>query len=48
VFVLVALLCLLFYARLPGRLPSEVDFRAVTERLKAELRPGDALLLFPW
>jgi hypothetical protein len=48
VFVLVAVLCLLFYARLPGQLPTEVDHRAVSERLKAELRPGDAVLLFPW
>jgi len=47
-FVLVALLCLLFYARLPGRLPSEVDYLAVSERLKAEFRPRDAVLLFPW
>jgi hypothetical protein len=48
VFVLVALLCLLFYARLPGRFPSEADYRAVSERLKAERRPGDVVLLFPW
>jgi hypothetical protein len=48
VFVLVAVLCLLFYARLPGELPREVDYRAVSDRLKAELRPGDAVLLFPW
>ncbi|WP_224244372.1 hypothetical protein [Hyalangium gracile] len=46
--VLVALLCLLFYARLPGRLASEADYRAVAERLQAELKPGDAVLLFPW
>ncbi|WP_224365365.1 hypothetical protein [Hyalangium versicolor] len=46
--VLVALLCLLFYARLPGRFASEADYRAVSERLRAELRPGDAVLLFPW
>jgi hypothetical protein len=48
VLVLVALLCLVFYARLPGRLPTEPDYRAVSERLRAELRPGDAVLLFPW
>jgi len=48
VFVLVALLCLLFYARLPGRLPSAADYGAVSERLKAEQRPGDVVLLFPW
>lgn len=47
-FVLVALLCLSFYARLPGRFPSEADYLAVRERLNAELRPGDAVLLFPW
>jgi hypothetical protein len=47
-FILVALLCLVFYARLPGRLPSEADYRAVSDRLRAELRRGDAVLLFPW
>lgn len=46
--LLVALLSLLFHLRLPGRLPSEGDYRAVAERLKAEARPGDAVLLFPW
>jgi hypothetical protein len=46
--VSVGLLCLLFYARLPGRLPSEADYRAVSERLRAEMKPGDAVLLFPW
>ncbi|MBJ6759215.1 hypothetical protein JGU66_00480 [Myxococcaceae bacterium JPH2] len=46
--LLVALLCLLFHFRLPGRLPSEADYRAVAERLRAEARPGDAVLLFPW
>jgi hypothetical protein len=44
----VALLCLVFQARLPGRLPTEADYRAVTEQLQAQLRPGDAVLLFPW
>jgi hypothetical protein len=48
VTVLVALLCLLFYVRLPGKFPSDEDYRAVSERLRAELRPGDAVLLFPW
>jgi hypothetical protein len=48
VLILVALLCLLFYARLPGRFPSEADYRAVSERLRAEQQPGDAVLLFPW
>jgi hypothetical protein len=46
--VLVALLCLVFYARLPGRFPAEADYRAVSEHLRAHLRPGDAVLLFPW
>ncbi|HZI11400.1 MAG TPA: hypothetical protein VE153_13530 [Myxococcus sp.] len=46
--LLVALLALLFHLRLPGRLPSEGDYRAVAERLKSEARPGDAVLLFPW
>jgi hypothetical protein len=46
--LVVAVLCLLFYARLPGRLATEADYHAVSERLRAELRPGDAVLLFPW
>ncbi len=46
--VLVALLCLVFYLRLPGRFPTEEDYRAVSSRLQSELRPGDAVLLFPW
>ncbi|WP_141618019.1 hypothetical protein [Myxococcus sp. AB036A] len=46
--LLVAFLCLLFHLRLPGRLPSEADYRAVAERLQAEAQPGDAVLLFPW
>lgn len=46
--LLVALLCLLFHLRLPGRLPSEADYRAAAERLQAEGQPGDAVLLFPW
>ncbi len=46
--LLVALLALLFHLRLPGRLPSEGDYRAVAEQLKSEGRPGDAVLLFPW
>lgn len=46
--LLVALLCLVFHARLPGRLPTEADYRAVSEHLQAQLRPGDAVLLFPW
>jgi hypothetical protein len=48
VMVLVALLCLLFYARLPGKFPTDEDYRAVSERLRGEMRPGDAVLLFPW
>ncbi|AGC47486.1 hypothetical protein MYSTI_06213 [Myxococcus stipitatus DSM 14675] len=46
--LLVALLCLVFHLRLPSKLPSEESYRAVAERLKAEGRPGDAVLLFPW
>ncbi|ADO74036.1 conserved uncharacterized protein [Stigmatella aurantiaca DW4/3-1] len=46
--LLVALLCLVFQLRLPGRLPTEADHRAVREHLQAQLRPGDAVLLFPW
>ncbi|SET25210.1 hypothetical protein [Stigmatella erecta] len=46
--LLVALLCLVFQLRLPGRLPTEADHRAVATYLQAQLRPGDAVLLFPW
>jgi hypothetical protein len=44
----IALACLVFQLRLPGRLPSETDYQAVRARLQAEARPGDAVLLFPW
>lgn len=46
--LLVALACLVFQLRLPGRFPSEADYRSVAETLRAEARPGDAVLLFPW
>jgi hypothetical protein len=46
--LLVALACLVFQLRLPGRFPSEADYRAVADGLRAEARPGDAVLLFPW
>ena len=46
--VLVALGCLVFQLRLPGRLPTEADHRTVAGWLRAEARPGDAVLLFPW
>jgi hypothetical protein len=46
--VLVALACLAFQLRLPGRFASESDYRAVAGWLQAEARPGDAVLLFPW
>ena len=46
--VLVALACLAFQLRLPGRFPEEADYRAVAGWLRAEARPGDAVLLFPW
>ncbi|WP_257460693.1 hypothetical protein [Archangium lipolyticum] len=46
--LLVALACLVFQLRLPGRLPSEADYRTVADQLRAEARPGDAVLLFPW
>lgn len=39
---------LVFQLRLPAKLPTEADHRAVGEVLAAELRPGDALLLYPW
>jgi hypothetical protein len=46
--LLVALACLVFHFRLPGRLPSEADYQRVAGWLRAEARPGDAVLLFPW
>lgn len=46
--LLVALLCLAFQLRLPGRLPSDADLRAVAEVLARDARPGDGVLLFPW
>jgi hypothetical protein len=46
--LLVALACLVFQLRLPGRFPSEADYRTVADWLRAEARPGDAVLLFPW
>lgn len=46
--LLVALACLAFQLRLPGRLPSEADYEAVRAHLQAKARPGDAVLLFPW
>ncbi|MBZ4410248.1 hypothetical protein K8640_18745 [Myxococcus sp. XM-1-1-1] len=46
--LLVALLCLLFHLRLPGKLPTEEGYRAVARRLQSQARPGDAVLLFPW
>ncbi|MCP3103338.1 hypothetical protein LZ198_31095 [Myxococcus sp. K15C18031901] len=46
--LLVALLCLLFHLRQPSRMPAEADYRALVEQLRAEGRPGDAVLLFPW
>ena len=46
--LLVALLCLVFQLRLPGRLPSDADLRAVAEVLARDARPGDGVLLFPW
>lgn len=48
VLVLVAIGCLVFQLRLPGQLPSEDHYRAVADALRAEARPGDAVLLFPW
>ena len=46
--LLVALACLVFQLTLPSRLPTEADHRAVAEQVRAEARPGDAVLLFPW
>jgi hypothetical protein len=46
--LLVALACLVFQLRLPGRFASEADYRTVADWLRAEARPGDAVLLFPW
>jgi hypothetical protein len=37
-----------FYARLPGRLPSPLDWRAAAIVLGRDARPGDAVALAPW
>jgi len=44
----VALGALAFQLRLPSRLPTPADERAVAEVLGREARPGDVLLLHPW
>lgn len=46
-FVAAALLSILFYARLPGTLPSEADYQAAAQDLAARAREGDAVLLDP-
>ncbi len=37
-----------FYAALPGRLPSPLDWRAAAVALGRDARPGDAVALEPW
>ena len=37
-----------FYAALPGRLPSPLDWRAAAALLGRDARPGDAVALDPW
>lgn len=44
----VALWCLLFWARLPGRQVADADFQAAAQVLAAEQQPGDVVLLYPW
>ena len=39
---------LVFWARLPGRLPSEADYLAVQKTLTAEVQPGDGVALVPF
>lgn len=44
----VALWALAFQLRLPGRLPTEADWRAAGQAFESEARTGDVVLLFPW
>lgn len=46
--VLVGALCLYFQLSLPGKLPSEADYRSMQQVLERDAQPGDALLLAPW
>lgn len=46
--VIAAIAALLFHWTLPSRLPTEEQYRSVSEVLGREARPGDALLLYPW
>ena len=45
--VAAALLALVFWARLPGQLPSEDDWRSAARSIAAQARDGDAVLLDP-
>ncbi|HME91872.1 MAG TPA: hypothetical protein VKE49_10635 [Myxococcaceae bacterium] len=44
----VAIAALLFQSKLPSRLPTDEQYRAMAAALASEARPGDALLLYPW
>ena len=46
--MLVALLCLGFQLRLPGKLTDERDYQAVAAVLAQERQAGDVVLLSPW
>lgn len=44
----VALACLVFQLRMPGKAIAEADYQAVAQVLETEGRPGDVVLLYPW
>jgi len=43
-----AVAALYFQLSLPGRLPTEGDYRGVAAALAKESQTGDVLLLYPW
>ncbi len=45
---MVALACLVFQLRMPGKAVAEADYQAVAQVLAAEGQPGDVVLLYPW
>lgn len=48
VLTVAAVAALYFQLSLPGRLPTEGDYRGVAEALAKESKNGDVLLLYPW
>ncbi|MBX5483309.1 MAG: hypothetical protein IRZ16_15920 [Myxococcaceae bacterium] len=48
VIVALALWALVFQVRLPSKLPTAADYRAVADVLEREARPGDVVFVYPW